>query len=139
MKKHAKTLSICALAALLTVNTLLASGCSPDPEREVISEGIGEPGSIVIEGYGTGNIPWYLSDPVKHAVEKGIYVIVTTRCVDGESYACYDYVGGGAQMERFGVLLSGELNAIKSRILLIAMLSAGKSAAEIREAFAGAV
>ena len=51
MKKHAKTLSICALAALLTVNTLLASGCSPDPEREVISEGIGEPGSIAIEDY----------------------------------------------------------------------------------------
>ena len=112
------------------------TGIEPDLFTFLIESGID---GIVIEGYGTGNIPWYLSDPVKHAVEKGIYVIVTTRCVDGESYACYDYVGGGAQMERFGVLLSGELNAIKSRILLIAMLSAGKSAAEIREAFTGAV
>lgn len=91
--------------------------------------------AIVIEGYGTGNIPYYLSDPVKAAVESGIIVVVTTRCVDGESYACYNYVGGGAQMEEFGVILSGELNAIKSRILLVAMLAAGKTYGEIKEAF----
>ena len=90
---------------------------------------------IVIEGYGTGNIPDYLSEPVRRAVEQGIYVIVTTRCVDGESYACYDYVGGGVQLERFGTIMSGELNAIKSRILLIAMMACGKSIEEIREAF----
>ena len=112
------------------------AGIEPELFTTLTESGID---GIVIEGYGTGNIPWYLSDPVKDAVEKGIYVIVTTRCVDGESYACYDYVGGGAQLEQFGVILSGELNAIKSRILLIAMLSAGKSDSEIREAFAGAV
>ena len=108
------------------------TGIEPELFTFLVESGID---GIVIEGYGTGNIPWYLQDTVKHAVEKGIYVIVTTRCVDGESYACYDYVGGGARMERFGVILSGELNAIKSRILLIAMLSSGKSEAEIREAF----
>ncbi len=112
------------------------TGIEPDLFSFLIESDID---GIVIEGYGTGNIPCYLSDPVKHAVEKGIYVIVTTRCVDGESYACYDYVGGGAQLEQFGVILSGELNAIKSRILLIAMLSAGKSDAEIRKAFSDAL
>ncbi len=91
--------------------------------------------AVVIEGYGTGNIPYYLSDPVRAAVENGVIVVVTTRCVDGESYACYNYVGGGAQLEEFGVILSGELNAIKSRILLIAMLSVGKTEEEIRDAF----
>ena len=91
--------------------------------------------AIVIEGYGTGNIPNYLSEPVREAVAKGILIVVTTRCVDGESYACYDYAGGGAQMEAFGVILSGELNAIKSRIRLIAMLGCGRSAEEIRAAF----
>lgn len=90
---------------------------------------------IVIEGYGTGNIPNYLSEPVREAVSQGICVIITTRCVDGESYACYDYVGGGVQLERFGAILSGEMNAIKSRILLIAMMACGKSIEEIREAF----
>ncbi len=110
--------------------------CYAGIETEIFNF-LAESGSrgIVIEGYGTGNIPWYLSDPVKKAVENGIYVIVTTRCVDGESYACYDYVGGGVQMERFGVILSGELNAIKSRILLIAMLATGKTREEIRSAF----
>ncbi len=92
--------------------------------------------AIVIEGYGTGNIPYYLSDPVREAVGSGVIVVVTTRCVDGESYACYNYVGGGAQMEEFGVILSGELNAIKSRILLIVMLASGRTVEEIREAFA---
>ena len=92
-------------------------------------------GAVVIEGYGTGNIPNYLSDPVRAAVESGIIVVVTTRCVDGESYACYNYVGGGAQMEEFGVILSGELNAIKSRILLITMISAGKTYDDIKREF----
>lgn len=92
--------------------------------------------AVVIEGYGTGNIPWYMSDTVKHAVERGIPIIIATRCVDGESYACYDYVGGGAQLEEFGAILSGELNAIKSRIKVIAMLSCGKNMEEIREEFA---
>ena len=91
--------------------------------------------AIVLEGYGTGNIPYYLSDPVRQAVEEGIIIVVTTRCVDGESYACYNYVGGGAQLEEYGVILSGTMNAIKSRILLIAMLSVGKSVEEIRRAF----
>ena len=91
--------------------------------------------AVVIEGYGTGNIPYYLSEPVRRAVERGVIIVVTTRCVDGESYACYDYVGGGARMEKFGVILSGELNAIKSRIRLIVMLACGKTAEEIRESF----
>ncbi|MCR4751348.1 MAG: asparaginase [Eubacterium sp.] len=108
------------------------TGIEPDLFTYIVNSGID---GIVIEGYGTGNIPFYLSEPVRQAAAKGIYVIVTTRCVDGESYACYDYVGGGAQLERFGVMLSGELNAIKSRILLIALLSAGKSDSEIRKAF----
>ena len=38
-------------------------------------------------------------------------------------------------MEEFGVILSGELNAIKSRILLITMISAGKTYDDIKREF----
>ena len=91
--------------------------------------------ALVIEGYGTGNIPRYLSPAVEGALDRGLPVVISTRCVDGESFACYDHPGGGAELERMGAILSGSLNAFKSRIKLIAMLACGLTTEEIREAF----
>lgn len=91
--------------------------------------------ALVIEGYGTGNIPRYLSPAIEGALERGLPIIISTRCVDGESFACYDHPGGGAELERLGAILSGKLNAFKSRIKLIAMLSCGLTTQEIREEF----
>lgn len=90
---------------------------------------------LVLEGYGTGNIPRYLSDLVQQALDRGIPVVLATRCVDGESFACYDHPGGGAELERMGVILSGSLTAYKSRIKTIAMLACGHSTDEIRAEF----
>ncbi len=91
--------------------------------------------AVVIEGYGTGNIPHYMAETVCRGIQQGIPMIISTRCVDGESYSCYDYTGGGAQMEQCGAILSGALNAIKSRIKVIAMLACGMDVEQIRAAF----
>lgn len=91
---------------------------------------------LVIEGYGTGNIPRYLTPPIETALERGIPVVLATRCIDGESFACYDHPGGGAELERMGVILSGSLTAFKSRIKVLIMLSCGCTTEEIRQEFA---
>ena len=48
MKKTRKILFSCILAAMMSTTALLASACSSDPDS--VEEGIGEPGSIAIEG-----------------------------------------------------------------------------------------
>lgn len=90
---------------------------------------------LVLEGYGTGNIPRYLQPLVQKALDRSIPVVLATRCIDGESFACYDHPGGGAELERLGVILSGSLTAYKSRIKTIAMLACGHSVDEIRAEF----
>lgn len=90
---------------------------------------------LVIEGYGSGNVPEFLVDSIENAIKKGVTVIVTTRCTFGESYACYGYKGGGAHLEKLGVILSGESSGIKSRIKLAVMLSAGAAKEEVISAF----
>ncbi len=93
---------------------------------------------LVLEGYGTGNIPRYLTPQIETALNRGIPVVLATRCIDGESFACYDHPGGGAELERMGVILSGSLTAFKSRIKVLIMLSCGCTTEEIRQEFAQA-
>ena len=90
---------------------------------------------IVIEGYGSGNVPHFLVPAIERAISRGVVVIVATRCVFGESYAGYGYIGGGAQLKEAGVILSGTLSGIKSRIKLAVMLAAGESKDDIARAY----
>lgn len=90
---------------------------------------------LVIEGYGSGNVPATMVPVLETALARGIPVVVATRCVRGDAYACYGYVGGGAQLAELGVILAGALSGVKSRIKLIVLLAAGCDAAQIRQAF----
>lgn len=92
--------------------------------------------AIIVEGYGTGNFPRYLSPALEQAIADGLPVILCTRCIDGESFGCYDHPGGGADLERKGAILSGNLTAYKSRIKVIAMLACGCTTERIRREFA---
>lgn len=91
--------------------------------------------ALIVEGYGTGNFPRYLSPALEQAMADGLPVILCTRCIDGESFACYDHPGGGADLERKGAILSGSLTAYKSRIKVIAMLACGCTTEDIRREF----
>ena len=91
--------------------------------------------ALIVEGYGTGNFPRYLSPALEQAMADGLPVILCTRCIDGESFACYDHPGGGADLARKGAILSGNLTAYKSRIKAIAMLACGCTTEDIRSEF----
>ncbi|MDR1766160.1 MAG: asparaginase [Lachnospiraceae bacterium] len=92
---------------------------------------------IVLEAYGTGNVPGAMAPSIRRALGKGIPVLVASRCFTGEAYPCYNHVGGGAMLAEEGAVLTGELDAIKSRLKLMVLLEAGMGMRDIRAAFAG--
>jgi len=90
---------------------------------------------IVVEGFGSGNVPSYLVPVIKTALDNNILIIMTTRCFDGEAMGEYDYEGGGEQLEKMNVIFAGSLSSQKARIKLMVLLAAGKSKEEIAAAF----
>lgn len=94
-----------------------------------------KPDGIVLEAFGSGNIPSWMVPAVEKAIRDGIHVIISTRCFSGLAKAGYDYEGGGTQLEDIGAVFAGRLSSQKARIRLIVLLSAGRTPAQIREAF----
>ena len=92
-------------------------------------------GGIVLEGFGAGNVPPAVVQPVEKAVSSGIPVVLTTRCIEGGVWPIYSYSGGGADLRQRGVILAGRLAAPKAQILLMAALGMTRDPAEIRSCF----
>jgi L-asparaginase len=90
---------------------------------------------IVVAAMGIGNIPPKLARSVERAVDRGIPVVLCTRAVMGPSLPIYDYEGGGYQLAQKGVIFAGEWPALKARLLLLCMLSAGMNREEMLSGF----
>ena len=90
---------------------------------------------IVIEGYGTGNIPPNLIPALKKAVDRGIPVVVVSQCIEGFANHAYDYVGGGAQLKEIGVICGQNLGGLRARLKLIVLHSVNKDMDYIRQGF----
>lgn len=120
-----------------------------EPEVALVPTGIGidsrplraalEDGArgIVIEAMGRGNVPPAMIDGVRAARDAGVPVVIASRCHRGRTAPRYGYEGGGSTLRELGVVFSGGLPASKARILLMALLGAGKHGEAIREAFEG--
>jgi L-asparaginase len=91
---------------------------------------------LVVEGFGAGNVPPGAVPGLGRLIEDGIPVVLTTRCVDGGVWPMYGCPGGGAELERMGVILGGRLSAHKAQILLMVALGATRDPVEIRRVFA---
>lgn len=90
---------------------------------------------LVVEGFGAGNVPPGVVPGLARLIEGRVPVVVTTRCVDGGVWPMYGYPGGGAELERMGVILGGRLTAHKAQILLMAALGSTRDPGEIRRIF----
>ena len=77
---------------------------------------------IVIEAFGRGNLPEWVVPSVKRAIEKGVVVVISSRCYMGRVLGDYAYVGGGKNLEEAGAIFSYDLRGIKARILLMLLL-----------------
>lgn len=90
---------------------------------------------LILEGFGRGQIPPEAVVQVEEAVNKGIPVVLTTRCYEGTVKGVYDYKGSAAQLERLGVILGNDLPGQKARIKLLLALSNNLGTKEIKSLF----
>jgi len=100
--------------------------------RTCIDNGV--PG-IVVEGLGSGNVPPNLIPTIKEAIEKGIAVVLTSRCHTGHVITSYGYEGGGAELGRLGAINGGNLSGIKARIKLVVLMGCQRGLDFVRAEF----
>ncbi|MFW6016277.1 MAG: asparaginase [bacterium] len=90
---------------------------------------------IVIEGMGRGNVPPFMVEGIKEAIEKGIPVVIVSRCPRGRVLDSYGYEGGGRQLREMGVILGENLSGQKARIKLMLILGKTNNYKEVRALF----
>lgn len=90
---------------------------------------------IVIEGMGRGNVPPMMTEGIKNALDHNIPVILVSRCPMGRLMGSYGYEGGGAQLEKLGVIFANTLNGQKARIQLMLAITISSDLNEIKQYF----
>lgn len=96
--------------------------------------------AVVIEAFGRGNLPPQLMEVISQLVNKGIPVVITSRCLFGRTAPVYGYPGGGADLERVGAWFSAHLSTEKVRLFLSIALGHGMDKEELKKILAnGAV
>lgn len=90
---------------------------------------------IVVEGFGAGNVPPTIVAALESCLDAGMPVVLTTRCIEGGVWPIYGYEGGGADLEKRGVILAGRLDGPKARIRLMCALGVTDNLDAIREMF----
>jgi L-asparaginase len=88
---------------------------------------------IVIEAFGIGNANHAVLEEVRRAVSEGVFVLVSSRCLQGFVSPVYGDAGGHDLLQA-GAHFAGNLRGPKARILLACALSA---ASDDRSAVAG--
>lgn len=89
---------------------------------------------IVIEGLGRGNVPPDMMPAIKSALDKGVKIVLVSRCFEGRVFESYGYEGGGKQLKDLGVIFGESLPGQKARIKLLLALN-DKNNLEIKECF----
>ncbi len=91
---------------------------------------------LVIESMGAGHVPAEVA-PMLGAVAARMPVVLASRAMTGPVFTnTYGYPGGEIDLIARGLIPSGELSGLKSRLLLGLCLSCGADAAAVRRAFA---
>jgi len=90
---------------------------------------------IVVEALGVGNVPPKAFDGIKYAVDKGIPVVLVSRCPTGETLDIYSYPGAGKWLKKLGVIFTDYLNGQKARIKMILALGKTKNLEELHKLF----
>ena len=84
-----------------------------------------EPAGLVVAAAGGGNTPASYLELALPLIERGIPVVLTTRCPSGHVMPGYAFPGGSTRWWDAGALFAGTLDALKARVLLALGLGAG--------------
>lgn len=87
---------------------------------------------IVLECFGLGNANHAVVEATRRAVERGVVVVVVSRCPSGSVAPVYGN-GGGHDLDAAGAIFGGDLSGPKARVLLMAALAAGGDVRRLME------
>jgi L-asparaginase len=90
---------------------------------------------LVLEATGAGNATPAVAKAVARLAAQGTPVVISTRVPAGPVVPLYAGNGGGTDLVSAGALPAGRLRPGQARMLLIALLATGATAAEIHRAF----
>ena len=94
---------------------------------------------IVIEAMGAGNLPVVTLPAIKKILDRGIPIVLVSRCFSGSAQPIYAYPGGGIELQNLGLLFCTQLNGQKARMKLIVALSCGKKGKDLKDYMANAL
>ena len=110
--------------------------CGPGMESDIfdfyISNGYK---GLVIESLGRGNIPPTMIEGIENSINKGIPIVMVSRCPTGRVLDTYGYEGGGKHLRELGVIFGKNLPGQKARIKLMLILSLTKDIDIIKSIF----
>lgn len=90
---------------------------------------------IVVQAVGAGHVNPAIYGAVADIIGAGTVVVVSTRIPQGGTRAGYGFIGSSRQLEQAGAILSGALDAWKSRILLALALQNDADPKAVRQVF----
>jgi L-asparaginase len=90
---------------------------------------------LVVEALGVGNVPPAAFEGIKYAIERGIPVVLVSRCPAGETLDIYSYPGAGKWLSSIGVIFTDYLNGQKARIKLMLALGITRDHTKLKKIF----
>jgi L-asparaginase len=90
------------------------------------------PLGLAVIGFGRGNVPPTIVSALRRAIDAGVVVTISSRCVAGRVSPRYSYEGGGRQLQQMGVVLAGDLSGAKARLLQMVVLGFVADAAKAK-------
>ncbi len=94
------------------------------------------PDALVVAGFGAGHVSAAAADVIGEACAR-IPVVLSSRIGEGGAeFRTYGYKGSEIDLQSRGAVVSGRLDALKSRLLLTLLVASGVGQERIRQEFA---
>jgi L-asparaginase len=95
------------------------TGMEADSINDACARG---PKGLAVIAFGRGNVPPAIVPGLRAAIDRGILVTISSRCIAGRVSPRYGYDGGGLQLQKAGAVLAGDLSGAKTRLLQMVVL-----------------
>jgi len=90
---------------------------------------------VVIEALGLGNLPPAIIPLLQRVLDKGVPIVLVSRCFNGQVQDIYDYEGGGKRLKEMGMIFTNGLNGQKARLKLMVALVQTRDFSVLRRYF----
>lgn len=112
----------------------LTVAAGPSPLEDALAGGVR---GVVIEALGGGRVPPWWLPVIEDARDRGVAVVIASRCPSGRVWDRYGYSGAYRSLLERGCLFAEGLNGQKARIKLMIVLAAAETIQRVKELWGG--